>query len=136
MALGLARVLLLQVVELMVGRSQAGDPVVAWPLVAQANPVGPTVVSLAVLLEVPGALLFALVLLGQVPPLLRQAIIAVEDERFLQHGGVDLNGVLRAVVENMRAATAGKPLPDLNQFVDRSIVNEVLKEMGGKPGGK
>jgi len=32
--------------------------------------VGPTVVSLAVLLEVPGALLFALLLLGQVPPLL------------------------------------------------------------------
>ena len=32
--------------------------------------VGPTVVSLAVLLEVPGALVFALVLLGQVPPLL------------------------------------------------------------------
>jgi drug/metabolite transporter (DMT)-like permease len=32
--------------------------------------VGPTVVSLAVLLEVPGALIFALVLLGQVPPLL------------------------------------------------------------------
>jgi drug/metabolite transporter (DMT)-like permease len=32
--------------------------------------VGPTVVSLAVLLEVPGALLFALLLLGEVPPLL------------------------------------------------------------------
>lgn len=32
--------------------------------------VGPTVVSLAVLLEVPGALVFALVLLGEVPPLL------------------------------------------------------------------
>jgi NitT/TauT family transport system substrate-binding protein len=30
----------------------------------------------------------------------------------------------------------GKPLPDLNQFVDRSIINEVLKEMGRKPGGK
>lgn len=30
----------------------------------------------------------------------------------------------------------GKPLPDLEQFVDRSIVNEVLKEMGRKPGGK
>lgn len=27
----------------------------------------------------------------------------------------------------------GKPLPDLNQFVDRSIVNEVLQEMGRKP---
>jgi drug/metabolite transporter (DMT)-like permease len=32
--------------------------------------VGPTVVSLAVLLEVPGALIVALVLLGQAPPLL------------------------------------------------------------------
>ncbi len=30
----------------------------------------------------------------------------------------------------------GKPLPDLNQFVDRSIVREVLQEMGRKPGGK
>jgi hypothetical protein len=29
----------------------------------------------------------------------------------------------------------GKPLPDLNQFVDRRIVNEVLKEMGRTPGG-
>ena len=28
----------------------------------------------------------------------------------------------------------GKPLPDVNQFVDRSIVNEVLKEMGGSRG--
>jgi drug/metabolite transporter (DMT)-like permease len=32
--------------------------------------VGPTMVSLVVLLEVPGALLFALVLLGQLPPVL------------------------------------------------------------------
>jgi drug/metabolite transporter (DMT)-like permease len=32
--------------------------------------VGPTMVSLVILLEVPGALVFALVLLGQVPPLL------------------------------------------------------------------
>jgi hypothetical protein len=30
----------------------------------------------------------------------------------------------------------GKPLPDLEQFVDRSIVNEVLKETGRKPGGE
>jgi NitT/TauT family transport system substrate-binding protein len=30
----------------------------------------------------------------------------------------------------------GKPLPDLDAFVDRSIVNEVLKEMGRKSAGK
>lgn len=37
---------------------------------AVLSSVGPTVVSLAVLLEVPGALVVALVLLGQTPPLL------------------------------------------------------------------
>jgi hypothetical protein len=30
----------------------------------------------------------------------------------------------------------GKPLPDLDQFIDRIIVNEVLKEMGRKPAAK
>ncbi len=30
----------------------------------------------------------------------------------------------------------GKPLPNLDQFVDRSLVDEVLKEMGRKPAGK
>jgi NitT/TauT family transport system substrate-binding protein len=30
----------------------------------------------------------------------------------------------------------GKPLPDPEQWVDRSVVNEVLKEMGRKPAGK
>jgi NitT/TauT family transport system substrate-binding protein len=30
----------------------------------------------------------------------------------------------------------GKPLPNLDQFVDNSIVSEVLKEMGRKPAGK
>jgi NitT/TauT family transport system substrate-binding protein len=30
----------------------------------------------------------------------------------------------------------GKPLPDLDQFVDRTIVSEVMKEIGRKPAGK
>ena len=30
----------------------------------------------------------------------------------------------------------GKPLPDLEQFVDRSFVSEVLREMGRKPAAK
>jgi penicillin-binding protein 1A len=40
---------------------------------------------------------------GQIPPLLQNAIIAVEDEHFFQHGGVDLSGILRAAVSNFRA---------------------------------
>jgi penicillin-binding protein 1A len=39
----------------------------------------------------------------EIPPLLRDAVIAVEDARFYQHGGFDLNGAFRAAVENARA---------------------------------
>jgi len=38
---------------------------------------------------------------GQIPDVLRQAIIATEDPRFFKHHGVDMRGVLRAVRENI-----------------------------------
>ena len=40
--------------------------------------------------------------LQQIPPHLRNAIIAVEDARFYSHFGVDLRGVLRAAYANFR----------------------------------
>src|SRR5262245_15335620 len=39
--------------------------------------------------------------LDETPAVLRQAVIAVEDRRFAQHPGVDLRGVLRALVANL-----------------------------------
>ncbi len=42
--------------------------------------------------------------IAQIPPLLQQAVLAVEDTRFRQHVGIDPKGVLRAVVA---AATGG-----------------------------
>ncbi len=39
---------------------------------------------------------------GEVPKILEQAITAVEDANFRSHGGVDLKGILRAVVTNVR----------------------------------
>jgi drug/metabolite transporter (DMT)-like permease len=56
--------------------------------------VGPTVVGLAVLLEVPGALLVALVLLQQVPPLLA------------------LPGMVAVVVGVALVVRAGRPVPE------------------------
>jgi len=38
--------------------------------------------------------------LAAVAPAMRQAIVAIEDERFLEHSGVDLRGTVRAVVSN------------------------------------
>lgn len=43
----------------------------------------------------------ALVKIEAVPERMRQAIIAAEDERFYQHGGVDYVGVLRAAYSNL-----------------------------------
>ncbi|MFN0162844.1 MAG: penicillin-binding protein 1A [Burkholderiales bacterium] len=40
----------------------------------------------------------------QVPVVLRQAILAAEDDRFYQHGGVDTIGVLRAALTNLTSS--------------------------------
>ena len=48
----------------------------------------------------------ALVKIDAVPLLMRQAILAAEDERFYQHGGVDYIGVLRAAVANLSSGGA------------------------------
>ncbi|MFQ5525206.1 MAG: penicillin-binding protein 1A [Thermoanaerobaculia bacterium] len=38
---------------------------------------------------------------GEVPELIQHAVLAAEDRNFLQHGGVDAEGVLRAIVRNL-----------------------------------
>jgi penicillin-binding protein 1A len=40
---------------------------------------------------------------SEVPEVLRQALVAVEDSNFYQHGGVDLAAVIRAELVNLRA---------------------------------
>jgi penicillin-binding protein 1A len=42
----------------------------------------------------------AVVKIAAVPKLMREAILAAEDERFYQHGGVDYVGVIRAALSN------------------------------------
>jgi 1A family penicillin-binding protein len=53
--------------------------------------------------ELHGAENRVLVASGQIPNVMKQATVAVEDTRFYSHHGVDFQGVLRAVVENFRA---------------------------------
>ncbi len=49
----------------------------------------------------------ALVRLDEVPQVMRQAILAAEDDRFYQHGGVDYVGVARAAVANLQGRREG-----------------------------
>ncbi len=45
----------------------------------------------------------AFVRLGEVSPLLRQAVIATEDRRFYSHFGLDIRGTTRALLSNLQA---------------------------------
>src|SRR3954468_2642656 len=47
--------------------------------------------------------------LDRIAPIMREAQVAIEDHRFYDHGGVDLQGVLRAAISNLRtgATTSG-----------------------------
>ena len=47
----------------------------------------------------------AIVRIGEVPDVMKHAILAAEDERFYQHGGVDYLSVLRAAFANVTAGT-------------------------------
>ncbi|HXT51267.1 MAG TPA: biosynthetic peptidoglycan transglycosylase, partial [Thermoanaerobaculia bacterium] len=58
---------------------------------------------------------------GQVPRLLQNAIVAVEDEHFFQHGGVDLSGILRAAVENVRAGRIQQGASTLTMQVAENV---------------
>src|SRR5258706_3247115 len=44
--------------------------------------------------------------LDQIPVPMRDAAIAIEDERFWQHQGIDLRSIIRAIVANARNNSA------------------------------
>jgi penicillin-binding protein 1A len=44
------------------------------------------------------------VAIAQVPQVMKEAVLAAEDARFYEHGGVDYKGVVRAALENLRDA--------------------------------
>jgi penicillin-binding protein 1A len=42
--------------------------------------------------------------IGQIPQVMKDAVLAAEDARFYSHGGIDYKGVARAAIENLRDA--------------------------------
>jgi penicillin-binding protein 1A len=42
--------------------------------------------------------------IGEMPQVMKDAVLAAEDARFYQHGGVDYKGIARAALENLRDA--------------------------------
>ncbi len=63
----------------------------------------------------------AVVSIREVPEVLKWAILAAEDERFYQHGGVDYLGVLRAAYSNFAAGGARQGASTITMQVARNF---------------
>lgn len=58
---------------------------------------------------------------GQLPELLQNAILATEDSRFFQHGGIDLEGIVRAAVTNFRAGSVKEGASTITMQLAREL---------------
>ena len=63
----------------------------------------------------------ALVKIKEVPLIMRQAILAAEDDRFYQHGGVDYMGVARAAIANLTSGGAREGASTITMQVARNF---------------
>ena len=53
--------------------------------------------------------------LSQIPQSVREAFIAIEDQRFYQHNGIDVRGIGRAIVEDIRTRSFSQGASTLTQ---------------------
>jgi penicillin-binding protein 1A len=56
-----------------------------------------------------------------IPPLVRQAVLSAEDDRFFEHSGLDWMGVVRALVMNVVKAGAGQGGSTITQQAARNM---------------
>ncbi len=57
-----------------------------------------------------------------IPPRVRQAVLAIEDARFYQHGALDLRGIGRALVSDLRGGTVFQGGSTITQQYVKTVV--------------
>jgi membrane peptidoglycan carboxypeptidase len=62
--------------------------------------------------------------LAQISTVMQQAMVAAEDVRYYQHGGVDLKGAVRALVTDARSGEASQGASTLTMQVVRNVLKE------------
>ncbi|WP_308127529.1 transglycosylase domain-containing protein [Nonomuraea guangzhouensis] len=65
--------------------------------------------------------------LDQVAPVMRQAIVAIEDARFYEHGGLDVKGTIRALLTNTQAGGIKQGGSSLTQQLVKNILVEAAR---------
>ncbi|MFJ9415285.1 transglycosylase domain-containing protein [Streptomyces sp. NPDC101227] len=68
--------------------------------------------------------------LKDISPYMQQAIVAIEDARFYQHGAVDLKGILRALNKNAQSGGVAQGASTLTQ---QYVKNVFIEEAGDNP---
>ena len=63
------------------------------------------------------------VFLSDIPKYLQNAVVAIEDERFYEHNGIDIKGMFRALIVNIKSRDMSQGASTLTQQL---IKNEVL----------
>ncbi|MCB1497887.1 MAG: penicillin-binding protein 1A [Bauldia sp.] len=61
-----------------------------------------------------------------VPPIVKEAFISAEDKNFYTHGGVDYFGILRAVVQNVKAYGSGQRMVGASTITQQVAKNFLL----------
>ena len=74
----------------------------------------------------------ALVKISEVPDVMKKAILAAEDDRFYEHGGVDYMGVLRAAISNFISGGAKQGASTITMQVARNFFLSKEKTMTRK----
>lgn len=73
-----------------------------------------------------------LIKISEVPDMMKKAILAAEDDRFYQHGGVDYMGVLRAAISNFTSGGAKQGASTITMQVARNFFLSKEKTMTRK----
>jgi penicillin-binding protein 1A len=63
----------------------------------------------------------ALIKISDVPEVMKQAILAAEDDRFYEHGGIDYMGVIRAAFSNFSSGSAKQGASTITMQVARNF---------------
>jgi penicillin-binding protein 1A len=74
----------------------------------------------------------ALVKINEVPDLMKKAVLAAEDDRFYEHGGVDYLGVLRATYNNFTSGGAKQGASTITMQVARNFFLTKEKKLSRK----
>ncbi|PHV70675.1 penicillin-binding protein [Sporanaerobium hydrogeniformans] len=72
------------------------------------------------------------VTLDKIPTYLRDAFIALEDERFYEHNGIDIRGIFRAIVKNLQSGTFSEGASTITQQLIKNNILTTEKKLTRK----